>query len=108
MLLTGMHYPDIKKALKNQKIKWQDFTCEGMGCKHYARGSGLSPEFRDEEKDCPYSRPANIQEPVTIDDGDFQYLSLNGLRKNKEYLKIDSHCNLNLYPAQLQNKRKGR
>jgi hypothetical protein len=80
-MLTGMHYPEIQKALDNRKIKATDFTCEGMGCKHFARGSELSLNFPYEERDCPYFTP---------------------LKDNKEYRKIDSHSNLNLYPKQIQ------
>jgi hypothetical protein len=78
MLLTGMHYPHIQKALNSQKISAQDLTCEGMGCQFIMRGTDMDLEMREIAGECPHFEP---------------------LRENeKKYLGIDSHANINKYP----------
>jgi len=82
MLLTGMHYPEIQKAIDKGELKSKDFSCEGMGCKFFAQGSEISPNMRDEDWKCPHFR---LKHGYT-----------------KARLRIDSHANRNLYPHQLQ------
>ena len=77
MLLTGMHYPRIQKALDGHKINASDFSCEGMGCKFFSQGSEIGPDMRDKDWNCPH---------------------FEKLKDGRKYRGIDSHANRNEYP----------
>lgn len=81
MVLTGMHYPELQKAIDKGELKWTDFTCEGMGCKYFARGTEMGLDMRDAKWDCPHFK-----------------LKIEHM---KERLAIDSHANRNKYPEPL-------
>jgi hypothetical protein len=86
MLLTGMHYPEIQEALTTQKVKALQLSCEGMGCKFYARGAEINPDARDIEWVCPHFKKKTLKNRLSI-----------------ERLSIDSHANMNEYPKTLDS-----
>jgi hypothetical protein len=86
MLLTGMHFHEIQKAIETQKITAMDFNCEGMGCQYWAEGVEIGYDMRNADWNCPH------------------YKYFRRTLKNvtsEERLRIDSHADKNKYPPQL-------
>ena len=85
LLLTGMHYPEIQKALEAQKITAVDFNCEGMGCQYVARGTEIGYDMREANWNCPHYKMKTLKN-----------------RTSEERLRIDSHADIKKYPLPLK------